>query len=160
MGPLLPRLNHLCWAIGSISGAMQDPIKISRFGQGWFNFFLGKHADFANQYRACRQLKNSRRNKSRTKYKNISAVNLFLTCRIKGSSSSSQDQALGLGQFRSSQESEEKKFVVSVIRDLLKLCDLKKGKENKAAVASCLAGADLEGLMVLLQSRLHVFSRN
>lgn len=34
------------------------------------------------------------------------------------------------------QESEEKKFVVSVIRDLLKLCDLKKGKENKAAVAS------------------------
>ncbi|CAK9043225.1 unnamed protein product [Durusdinium trenchii] len=34
------------------------------------------------------------------------------------------------------QESEEKKFVVAVIRDLLKLCDLKKGKENKAAVAS------------------------
>ena len=29
--------------------------------------------------------------------------------------------------------------MVSVIRDLLKLCDLKKGKENKAAVASCLA---------------------
>ena len=38
------------------------------------------------------------------------------------------------------QESEEKKFVVSVIRDLLKLCDLKKGKENKAAVASDLKG--------------------
>lgn len=32
--------------------------------------------------------------------------------------------------------SQEKKFVVAVIRDLLKLCDLKKGKENKAAVAS------------------------
>ena len=40
-------------------------------------------------------------------------------------------------------ESEEKKFVVSVIRDLLKLCDLKKGKENKAAVASRLAGVIL-----------------
>ena len=38
------------------------------------------------------------------------------------------------------QESEEKKFVVAVIRDLLKLCDLKKGKENKAAVASDLLG--------------------
>ena len=38
------------------------------------------------------------------------------------------------------QESDEKKFVVSVIRDLLKLCDLKKGKENKAAVASDLKG--------------------
>ncbi|CAJ1394899.1 unnamed protein product [Effrenium voratum] len=34
------------------------------------------------------------------------------------------------------QESEEKRFVVAVIRDLLQLCDLKKGKENKAAVAS------------------------
>ena len=41
---------------------------------------------------------------------------------------------------RSPQESEEKKFVVAVIRDLLKLCDLKKGKENKAAVASDFKG--------------------
>merc|ERR1712070_503703 len=33
-------------------------------------------------------------------------------------------------------EDEEKKFLVSVIRDLLGLCENKKGKENKAVVAS------------------------
>eukprot|EP00439_Symbiodinium_sp_Y106_P031899 s4000_g3.t2 len=34
------------------------------------------------------------------------------------------------------QEADERRFVVSVIKDLLSLCDMKKGKENKAAVAS------------------------
>ncbi|CAE7209261.1 Xpo1 [Symbiodinium necroappetens] len=34
------------------------------------------------------------------------------------------------------QEVDERRFVVSVIKDLLSLCDMKKGKENKAAVAS------------------------
>lgn len=46
------------------------------------------------------------------------------------------------------QESEEKKFVVAVIRDLLKLCDLKKGKENKAAVASDLFPGKFSGVGV------------
>lgn len=33
-------------------------------------------------------------------------------------------------------EAHEKRFLVSVIKDLLSLCDLKRGKENKAVVAS------------------------
>jgi exportin-1 len=34
------------------------------------------------------------------------------------------------------QESDEKRFLVSVIKDLLSLCEMKRGKENKAVVAS------------------------
>eukprot|EP00405_Crypthecodinium_cohnii_P037941 CAMPEP_0206547162 /NCGR_PEP_ID=MMETSP0325_2-20121206/13138_1 /ASSEMBLY_ACC=CAM_ASM_000347 /TAXON_ID=2866 /ORGANISM="Crypthecodinium cohnii, Strain Seligo" /LENGTH=1109 /DNA_ID=CAMNT_0054046427 /DNA_START=312 /DNA_END=3641 /DNA_ORIENTATION=- len=34
------------------------------------------------------------------------------------------------------QESSEKRFLVSVIKDLLSLCEMKRGKENKAVVAS------------------------
>eukprot|EP00931_Biecheleriopsis_adriatica_P036987 TRINITY_DN21233_c2_g1_i1.p1 TRINITY_DN21233_c2_g1~~TRINITY_DN21233_c2_g1_i1.p1 ORF type:complete len:1101 (-),score=267.98 TRINITY_DN21233_c2_g1_i1:68-3370(-) len=34
------------------------------------------------------------------------------------------------------QETDEKRFLVAVIRDLLSLCEMKKGKENKAVVAS------------------------
>merc|ERR1719486_564815 len=33
-------------------------------------------------------------------------------------------------------ESEEKKFLVQVIKDLLSLCEMKRGKENKAVVAT------------------------
>lgn len=35
-------------------------------------------------------------------------------------------------------EQDEKKFLVNVIKDLLSLCDLKRGKENKAVVATCI----------------------
>merc|ERR1719188_2625812 len=34
------------------------------------------------------------------------------------------------------QEGNEKRFLVSVIKDLLSLCEMKRGKENKAVVAS------------------------
>merc|ERR1719265_290211 len=36
----------------------------------------------------------------------------------------------------SMQEHDEKRFLVSVIKDLLSLCEMKRGKENKAVVAS------------------------
>merc|ERR1719235_630906 len=36
----------------------------------------------------------------------------------------------------SMQEADEKRFLVSVIKDLLSLCEMKRGKENKAVVAS------------------------
>merc|ERR1719247_3900553 len=36
----------------------------------------------------------------------------------------------------SMQEHEEKRFLVAVIKDLLSLCEMKRGKENKAVVAS------------------------
>lgn len=35
-------------------------------------------------------------------------------------------------------EHEEKPFLIAVIRTLLHLCEAKKGKENKAVVASCI----------------------
>jgi len=35
-------------------------------------------------------------------------------------------------------EEDEKRFVVTVIKDLLRLCELKKGKNNKAVIASCI----------------------
>lgn len=35
-------------------------------------------------------------------------------------------------------EDDEKRFVVTVIKDLLKLCEMKKGKKNKAVIASCI----------------------
>merc|ERR1719482_2198357 len=34
------------------------------------------------------------------------------------------------------QEADEKRFLVSVVKDLLSLCEMKRGKENKAVVAS------------------------
>merc|ERR1719353_807379 len=37
-----------------------------------------------------------------------------------------------------STEVEEKRFLVTVIKDLLSLCEMKRGKENKAVVASCI----------------------
>src|SRR3546814_3330800 len=33
-------------------------------------------------------------------------------------------------------ETDEKRFLVTVIKDLLRLCDLKRGKDNKAVIAS------------------------
>lgn len=36
------------------------------------------------------------------------------------------------------EEEDEKRFVVTVIKDLLRLCELKKGKNNKAVIASCI----------------------
>lgn len=36
------------------------------------------------------------------------------------------------------QEADEKRFLVQVIKDLLSLCEMKRGKENKAVVASCI----------------------
>eukprot|EP01051_Picozoa_sp_SAG22_P016881 SAG22_NODE_2483_length_2525_cov_5.067601_7_plen_55_part_00 len=33
-------------------------------------------------------------------------------------------------------EEEEKRFLVTVIKDLLSLCETKKGKDNKAVIAS------------------------
>mmetsp|Transcript_11133 Transcript_11133/g.38765 ORF Transcript_11133/g.38765 Transcript_11133/m.38765 type:complete len:1104 (-) Transcript_11133:194-3505(-) len=35
-------------------------------------------------------------------------------------------------------EEDEKRFVVTVIKDLLRLCEMKKGKNNKAVIASCI----------------------
>ncbi|CEM16917.1 unnamed protein product [Vitrella brassicaformis CCMP3155] len=35
-------------------------------------------------------------------------------------------------------EANEKRFVVTIIKDLLSLCEMKRGKENKAIVASCI----------------------
>ena len=35
-------------------------------------------------------------------------------------------------------EREEKNFFISTLRTLLHLCEMKKGKENKAVIASCI----------------------
>lgn len=69
-------LNTLCWAIGSISGAMST----------W---------SYANE-----------------------------SCRITHSPFTFKD------------EETEKRFLVTVIKDLLGLCEIKRGKDNKAVVAS------------------------
>lgn len=78
------RLNTLCWAIGSISGAMNEAVRARRRAGGV----------------ACPAL-----------------TRVVRDGRSPGLQS-------------------EKRFVVTVIKDLLLLCEMKSGKKNKAVVAS------------------------
>jgi exportin-1 len=88
------QLNTLCWAIGSISGAM------------------GTSLCFSQRLRCCR---------GRMECEFAAGISDCFSVMILPSSAAVDS---------------EKKFLVTVIRDLLGMCEMKRGKDNKAVVAS------------------------